>query len=92
MSYQDDPNINRRNLREDTDTGYVGWIVGGLLAVALIIGGLMMFGRDNTNTASNNTNRPAASAPTTTGSGSSMPTPQRDVNKPAPAPAPAPAR
>jgi hypothetical protein len=97
MSYQDDPNINRRNRMDRDDTSYTGWIIGGILALALVVGIFAMFGRDNTNTASNNTpNRPTTSAPSTTGAGSSaMPnnpngtTPQRDTNQPAPAPAPA---
>jgi hypothetical protein len=105
MSYQNDPNINRRNNRIDRDeTSYTGWIVGGLVALALIIGLFTMFGRDKTNdtTASNTSpNRPAATAPATTGSGAAgtaIPknpngtAPQRDTNQPAPAPRPAPAR
>jgi hypothetical protein len=96
MSYQDDPNINRRTTaRRADETSYTGWIVGGLVALALVVGLFAMFGRDNTNTASN-TNRPAATAPTTTGSGASSTTipnnpngtaPQRDTNQPAPTPA-----
>src|SRR3954468_2487745 len=99
MSYQDDPNINRRNRIDREDTSYAGWIIGGIVALALVVGIFAMFGRDNTNTASNNTpNRPTATAPSTSGSGaggSAMPnnpngtTPQRDTNQPAPAPAPA---
>jgi hypothetical protein len=96
MSYQNDPNINRRNNRIDRDdTSYTGWIVGGLVALALVVGLFAMFGRDNTNTASNTT-RPAATAPTTTGSGAASSVipnnpngtaSQRDGNQPAPAPA-----
>jgi hypothetical protein len=74
MTYQNDP--NRRN-RLDGDRSYTGWIIGGVVALALVIGLFTMFGRDNTknSTASNNTpattttNRPAATAPATTGSG-----------------------
>jgi hypothetical protein len=95
MSYQDDPNINRRNRMDRDETSYTGWIIGGILALALIVGIFAMFGRDNANTASNNTpNRPTTSVPSTTGS-SAMPnnpngtTPQRDTNQPTPAPAPA---
>jgi hypothetical protein len=78
MSYQNDPNINRRSGVRD-NASYTGWIVGGLVTLALLIGLFTMFGRDNnkTNTASNNapvtstTNRPAA--PSTTGSGTIAP-------------------
>jgi hypothetical protein len=74
MTYQNDPH-NRRPARDNTS--YTGWIVGGLVALALVIGLFTMFGRDttNTNTAANNTpatttaNRPAPAAPDTTSSG-----------------------
>ena len=73
-NYQNDPNINRRNQAgyRDNQTSYTGWIVGGLVALALVIGGMLMFGRDNgTTSTANNTNTPATTttAPTTTGSG-----------------------
>src|SRR5215203_6628555 len=70
-----------------------------IVALALVIGLFAMFGRNDTNTASNTApNSPAATAPTTTGSGaasSSIPSnpngtaPQRDTSQPAPAPRPA---
>ena len=69
-NYQNDPNINRRNQAgyRDSQTSYTGWIVGGLVALALVIGAMLMFGRDNgTTSTANNTNRPATA--TTTGSG-----------------------
>ena len=31
MTYQNDPNINRRNHRDDTS--YTGWIIGGIVAL-----------------------------------------------------------
>jgi hypothetical protein len=66
-NYQD--NRNRTGYR-DNDTSYTGWIIGGVIALALIIGGFMMFNGDNGTTSSaSNTNRPAASSPATTGSG-----------------------
>ena len=78
MSYQDDPNLNRDPDRrmDRAGTSYTGWIVGGVLALAVIIGIFAMSGRtDTTNTAANadrgtatapaNTTRPA---PATTGS------------------------
>jgi hypothetical protein len=50
MTYQDDPNLNRRKrLNRDNNTSYTGWIVGGLVALALVIGLFTMFGR-TTNT------------------------------------------
>jgi len=82
-NYQNDPNINRRNQAgyRDNQTSYTGWIVGGLVALALVIGGMLMFGRDNgpTSTA-NDTNRPVTT-PTTTGSGAAMaPAPAAPAN------------
>jgi hypothetical protein len=65
-NYQDDPNINRRNTEGYRDnTSYTGWIIGGLVALALVIGLFTMFGRDTatTNTATN-TNRPATTTTT----------------------------
>ena len=102
MTYQNDPNrpVNRRTdgRMDPDDTSYTGWIIGGLVALAMVVGLFAMFGRDNTNVASNNSNRPAATAPTTTGSGASSSAipnnpngtaPQRDTTQPAPAPRPA---
>jgi hypothetical protein len=84
MSYQNDPNLNRRPVRDD-DPSYTGWIVGGIVALAVIAGIFMMFGRtDSTSTASNTSpNRPAVTAPATTppptpgttGAGSTSPPP-----------------
>ena len=74
MTNQDDPNGNMRRrpgYRED-EISYAGWAIGGVVALVLLFGAIMLFGRDNgtTNTASN-TNTPAATttAPSTTGSG-----------------------
>jgi hypothetical protein len=86
MTYQDDANLNRRNNRMNRDdTSYTGWIIGGVIALAVVIGIFALMGRDNTNTASNNANRPAATAPATTGSGPATPNTST-------APTPAPAR
>jgi hypothetical protein len=81
MTYENDP--NRRRTRDDTS--YTGWIIGGVIAVAVILGIFMLTNRtDNTNTASNT----PATAPSTTGSGATTPAP--GPGKPAsPVPAPA---
>ena len=62
MTYQDDPKLDRTNRRMDGDTtGYTGWIIGGIVAVAVILGIFLMFGREvNNNTAASNQGRPAA--------------------------------
>jgi hypothetical protein len=65
MTYQNDPN-SRIGMREDRS--YTGWIVGGVVALAVILGIFMMTGRNNDNTANNTMNRPSATVPTTTGS------------------------
>jgi hypothetical protein len=77
MTYQNDPN-RRAGMREETS--YTSWVVGGLVAIAVILGIFAMMNRgENTNTASDT---PASSSrPATTGSGT--------VSPPAPA---APAR
>jgi hypothetical protein len=91
MTYQDPNtrrpmptgNVNRRMGRDD-ETRYTGWILGGLAALALILGVFFMFGRDDgTTSTANNTNRPAATQPasppanppSSTGSGATAPTP-----------------
>ena len=61
MSYNE--NRDRNGMRDDTS--YTGWIIGGVVAIALIIGLFAMFGRDRTNTASDDANRPAATADAT---------------------------
>jgi hypothetical protein len=70
MTYENDPN-RRRGMRDETS--YTGWIVGGAVALALILGIFFMTsGPNNYNTASNTTSpaatsRPAPAAPSTTG-------------------------
>jgi len=93
MTYENDPNRNR--LRNDNS--YLGWIIGGALALAVILGVFFMVGRDNTNTASNDGKN--ASAPATTGSGAitapnnpAGTAAQPGANQPMPTPSPAPAR
>jgi hypothetical protein len=77
MSYQDDPNGNlRRSEKPTEESSYTGWLVGGAVAFAVILGIFMMSSRtDNSGMATNDspaTSRPAT-PPTTTGSGSSQP-------------------
>jgi hypothetical protein len=63
MTYQDDPNLNRRPAVRD-DRSYTGWIVGALVAVVVIAGIFLLAGhnpRDNTAAIT-------PTAPTTTGS------------------------
>jgi hypothetical protein len=74
MPYQDDPRINRRQPMTN-DPNHTGWIVGGILAFAVICGLFFTFGSktDRTDT--------AATAPTTTGSATS------DISKPPTTPA-----
>ena len=94
MTYQDDPNLNRDRRRMDSDgTSYTGWIVGGVLALAVILGIFAMSGRtDNTNTATN-ADRGTATAPATTGSGTGTVQPSNPAGNAPTAPAtPAPAR
>lgn len=84
MTYQDDPNGNLR--RDDSEeTNYTGWIVGGAVALAVILGVFVMAnGTNNPGMATNDSptiSRPATE-PTTTGSGSSQPS-----NPPASVPA-----
>ena len=75
MTYQDDPNMPRRPMPPDEpsfrrvdreETSYTGWIIGGVAALALIMGMFFMFGRDDgTKSTASNTNRPAVTQPST---------------------------
>jgi hypothetical protein len=75
-NYENDPNYPRRNRpgSVEEETNYTGWVIGGLVALALAIGLFTMFGRDTatTNTAVNN------------------PRPVTTTTTPAPLPAPVP--
>jgi hypothetical protein len=84
MTYQDDPNGNlrRRSRVGDDGSSYTGWIIGGIVALAVIIGIFVTMSRNNNpNTAANsptqpqvNTAAPASTpAPSTTGSGAAAP-------------------
>ena len=79
-NYENDPNYSLRTrpgYREE-EASYSGWIIGGIVALVVIFGIFMLFGRDSgtTNTASNanrpttTTRAPATTPPATTGSGS----------------------
>src|SRR5581483_10380863 len=93
MSYQEDRNIDRRidpdpaldprlnpnsDLNRGNRTSGVGWLIGGLIALALIVGFFAMTNREDIFTASNDTaNKPVPTvttpapvtpAPSTTGS------------------------
>jgi hypothetical protein len=75
VTYQNDPNMNRRNNISD-ETSYTSWIIGGAVMLAVILGIFMLVGGgSNTNTATN-ANAPATtSPPATTGSGATTPAP-----------------
>jgi hypothetical protein len=87
-----DPAYTVRNprIRADEDRSYGRWIIGALVAVAVIMGIMFLLPTSNPNTASNNNNglstsSPARPAPaTTTGSGSSSPATQNPNPTPAP--------
>jgi hypothetical protein len=74
MTYQNDPKLHPRNsypMAEDRTNA--GWIAGGIAALAVIMGLLFMFGRDDRSTTAA-TSRPAATAPATTGAAVPAPT------------------
>jgi hypothetical protein len=69
MSYQNDPNINRRRGYPMTEErSYTGWIVGAIVATAVVLSIFAMTHRTGTNAAANNNNSPA----TTTGSATNV--------------------
>jgi hypothetical protein len=70
MTYQDDPNLNRLRAQSDTSSN-AGWIIGGLVVLAVIIGLFIAFGNTGTNTSPTASNR--MSPPATTGSGMTAP-------------------
>ena len=76
MTYQDDPNGNlRRTDPEGANYNYTGWVVGGAVALAVVLGVFMMSDGTNNSGMANDSptiSRPATE-PTTTGSGSSQP-------------------
>lgn len=80
------------NVRADDDRSYAGWIIGGLVAAAVILGFMFVLPMTNTNTANNNNNGTTASSPvrpavppaSTTGSGAMSPAPATPTPTPAP--------
>jgi hypothetical protein len=80
MSEYERNQMNRTGRRNRGDGSSVGWIVGSLIALALLIGAFYAFsGNMNSQTASNQNNAPAAQstpatpAPSTTGSAPARP-------------------
>jgi hypothetical protein len=85
MTYQDDPNFNRPT--QDDEPNYLPWTIGGAVALAVILGIILLPGRTGKDsTVASNPNRPAATKmapapattpPATTGSGSPSALPPR---------------
>jgi hypothetical protein len=83
LTYHNDPNSNNPNRRAlRADTSYTGWIIGGVVALAVMAGIFMMYNRNGVNTATTvNPNAPAVTTtapaiPSTTGSATPVsPTP-----------------
>jgi hypothetical protein len=76
MTYDPNDPATRRPPMGDEATSYTGWIIGGVVALVVILGIFMMTGRtDNMGTASNpspaTASRPATTPPATTGFGGS---------------------
>lgn len=79
-----DPNYRASNRRAPAnDSSYTGWIIGGAVALAVILGFVFLLPATNSNMTSNNNNgttvsspaRPAAPLSSTTGSGAMSPEP-----------------
>jgi hypothetical protein len=70
MTFQDDPNFNRPS--KDDDPNYVPWTIGGAVALAVIVGIILLTGSrtDKDSMVANNPSPPAATkmapAPATT--------------------------
>jgi len=85
MTYPDDPNLNRPG--KDDEPNYLPWTIGGAVALAVILGIILLPGRtEKDSTVASNPNRPAATKmapapattpPATTGSGSPSALPPR---------------
>ena len=73
MTYNDPVNpdpLNPRGKRPSypmtPPSTYTGWLIGGVVAILLVVGWLFMMNRNDTTNTASNPNRPA---PSTTGSG-----------------------
>jgi hypothetical protein len=64
MTYSNDP--NRRNGMRN-ETSYTGWIIGGVVALAVIIAIFAMTNRSGTNSTASNTPAATPTVPATTG-------------------------
>ena len=76
MTYQSDPNTNRRNDIRD-DTSYTHWIIGGVVALAIVIAAAAFISKgNNPDQPQTTTTVPApAPSPSTTGSDTAPPAP-----------------
>jgi hypothetical protein len=76
MTYQSDPNTNRRNDIRD-DTSYTHWIIGGVVALAIVIAAAAFISTgNNPDQPQTTTTVPApAPSPSTTGSDTAPPAP-----------------
>ncbi len=91
MTYQDDPNNRPSHPMTKEDDSYLGWIVGGAVALAVILGIFFMTGRPTNDSVATNNSSPLTSSrpvPSTTGSGTmdapaSIPTPPARTDAPA---------
>jgi hypothetical protein len=83
MTYQDDPNINRPGPSDEPN--YLPWTVGGAIALAIILGIILLPGRagkdstvaSNPPAATKMAPAPATTPPATTGSGGPSALPAR---------------
>jgi hypothetical protein len=76
MTYQSDPNTNRRNDIRD-DTSYTHWIIGGVVALAIVIAAAAFIstGNDPDQPQTTTTVPAPAPSPSTTGSDTAPPAP-----------------
>jgi hypothetical protein len=76
MTYQNDLNTNRRSDISD-DTSYTGWIIGGVVALAIVIAAVAFTSTGNSpDQPQTTTTVPAPTpSPSTTGSDTAPPTP-----------------
>jgi hypothetical protein len=71
MTYREAPKMrpvtpDNGRLQRTEDASYTAWFLGGIVALALIFGGIFMFGgNDGTMTTASNMNRPFVTQPST---------------------------